>query len=46
MKKMLLLTVALLLAASLTACVRNGQEPQTKLKCPACGYEFEVPQGR
>ena len=46
MKKTLLLAIVLLLAANFSACARKVQEPQAKLKCPACGYEFEVPHGR
>ncbi len=43
MKKRLLLATVLVLAANLSACAGKGQEVQTKVKCPACGTQFEMP---
>ncbi len=43
MKKTWTAVLLLLLSASLCACTLKGKEPQTSVKCPACGYEFEVP---
>jgi hypothetical protein len=37
-----LLTV-LMLVASLTACATPRDET-TRVKCPACGYEFDAPR--
>ena len=45
MKKMISLLLLTLFAASLTACApmsKQGQE-ETRVKCPACGYEFQAP---
>ncbi|WP_155890862.1 hypothetical protein [Desulfuromonas sp. TF] len=38
-----LLTVLMLLA-SLTACATPRDSETTRIKCPACGYEFEAPR--
>jgi hypothetical protein len=43
MKRLLLLSAVLLLAANLSACARKGDKPKTPVKCPACGYQFEIP---
>jgi hypothetical protein len=44
MKKLVTLLMVTVLAVSLSACAttKNGG---TKIKCPACGYEFEAPAG-
>ncbi len=39
-----MLLMVMVLAASLSACAAT-KESTTKVKCPACGYEFEVPVG-
>jgi len=47
MKKLLILVVVGLMALSLSACVKKADAGKTRVKCPACGYEFEMPgQGR
>ncbi len=38
MKKMISLLIVAMLALSLGACAIKG-EKQTRVKCPACGYE-------
>lgn len=43
MRALLSLLMALLLAASLTACAATGGGTMTKVKCPACGHEFTPP---
>jgi transcription elongation factor Elf1 len=43
MKKLVVLLVAAVLLASLSACATKAQKSTTRVKCPACGYEFEVP---
>jgi len=45
MKKLLILVTAGILAISLTACAKKMETEKTRVKCPACGYEFEVPAG-
>ncbi len=37
------LTLIILLTFALSACAPL-KKSATKVKCPACGYEFEVPQ--
>lgn len=43
MKYLATLTLTILLAAALGACAPVKKSP-THVKCPACGYEFDVPQ--
>jgi hypothetical protein len=43
MKKMVSLLLVTLLALSFAACAPMKKEQKTRVKCPACGYEFEVP---
>lgn len=44
MKKALMLIIAGLLAVSLSACATTAHSSKMmKVKCPACGYQFEVP---
>lgn len=43
MKKFFALAITALLIASLAACVNTKKADQTRVKCPACGYEFAVP---
>lgn len=46
MKKMISLLMLSLFALSVTACAPMGKQDQkTRVKCPACGYEFEAPMG-
>lgn len=44
MKKMISLVVLAILVSSVSACTGVRKESQARVKCPACGYEFEVPQ--
>jgi len=47
MKKLAILLTAGLLALSLAGCAtHSGEMGMTKVKCPACGYEFEAPAPR
>ncbi len=43
MRKVVTLVLMTMLALSLTACAGMGKKEATRVKCPACGYEFEVP---
>ncbi|MDY0268515.1 hypothetical protein [Trichloromonas sp.] len=45
MKKMITLLLATMLAVSLSACATTKGGTTTKVKCPACGYEFEAALG-
>jgi ABC-type oligopeptide transport system substrate-binding subunit len=40
MKKSMLVLSAIFLAALLTACAASGPASGTKVKCPACGHDF------
>lgn len=40
MKKFVALSLALLLLVGLSACASNAKHGH-RVKCPACGYEFE-----
>jgi hypothetical protein len=40
MKALLNVLLALLLAASLSACAATSGGEMAKVKCPACGHEF------
>ena len=44
MKKLITLVLMVLFAASVVACAPAKAE-KTRVKCPACGYEFEAPMG-
>ncbi len=48
MKKLILLLSTVFLVASLSACATMGDTGSAKVKCPACGHEFEAgdPLGR
>lgn len=48
MKKLTVVFMTLLLALSLSACSKKYSEggSQMKVKCPACGYEFETREAR
>ncbi len=43
MKKMAMLLMVVTMAVSLSACATVRKEEKARVKCPACGYEFEVP---
>jgi len=42
MKKFASVGIIALLALSLAACATTGSGQTTKVKCPACGYEFNA----
>jgi hypothetical protein len=42
--KMASLLTVLMLVASLTACATPRDTETTRIKCPACGYEFDTPK--
>lgn len=44
MKRTFTLLVTAIMAISLSACAAPKNEA-TRVKCPACGYEFQVPMG-
>ncbi len=45
MRKLVSLLTAMVLAISLSACagMHHEKEKTMHVKCPACGYEFNVP---
>jgi hypothetical protein len=43
MKKTVAFLVMAVFAVSMFACAPVKKETRTRVKCPACGYEFEVP---
>jgi hypothetical protein len=45
MKRLMLVALMVLLAFSFSACaaLKKEDEKKIRVKCPACGYEFEVP---
>ena len=43
MRKLVSLFLAATLVLALSACASVGKKGVTRVKCPACGYEFEVP---
>jgi len=45
MKNTALVLVTLFLATILSACATTGSMDDAKVKCPACGYEFNVGAG-
>lgn len=44
-RKLTSMVTALLLVVSLASCAALKKEEAVRVKCPACGYEFEVPMG-
>jgi len=42
MKKFFILSAAALLMFTLTACAGSNAGKDVRVKCPACGYEFDV----
>ncbi len=44
MKRIVSLLLVVLFAVSVVGCAKPSAE-KTKVKCPACGYEFQVPMG-
>lgn len=45
MRRMATLLVTAALALSLSACATMQKDETTRVKCPACGYEFTAPMG-
>jgi hypothetical protein len=43
MKKLVSLLMMGILALSLAACAATGGKDKVRVKCPACGYEFDAP---
>ena len=43
MKKLMTLVLVTMLAFSLSACATMKGGEKARVKCPACGYEFDVP---
>jgi hypothetical protein len=43
MKKLFSLLLVTLLAFSFAACAPVKKDEKIRVKCPACGYEFDVP---
>jgi len=46
MKKLLVFAALAALCTSLVACAPASSGEKVKVKCPACGYEFEAPASR
>lgn len=45
LKRLTSLLTALMLVVSLAACATTPRDETTRVKCPACGYEFDAPSG-
>jgi PBP1b-binding outer membrane lipoprotein LpoB len=43
MKKLVSLLLVCVLALFLTACASSAGKDKVRVKCPACGYEFNAP---
>ena len=43
MKQLVALLTITVLVLSLTACAATGGKDKVRVKCPACGYEFDAP---
>ncbi len=46
MKYVALILVTLFMVVTLSACATSGASGDTKVKCPACGHEFNVEENR
>lgn len=46
MKKMSMLLLAGFVALTLAGCAATGTGQTMKVKCPACGYQFDMPAER
>ncbi len=42
MRKFAYLVLALIITSSVSACTGAGGKNDLRVKCPACGYEFDV----
>ncbi len=43
MKKLISVMLVVLFAFSVVACAPMAKKEGARVKCPACGYEFQVP---
>jgi Flp pilus assembly protein TadD len=43
MKKLVSAALVIMMALSLVACAGTGGGEKARVKCPACGYEFDAP---
>ncbi len=43
MKRVAWLALAGWLVVLLAGCATTGMEGKSRVKCPSCGYEFEIP---
>jgi len=43
MKKVFTGTLAVMIILSLVACTGKSSDQKIRVKCPACGYEFDAP---
>jgi hypothetical protein len=43
MKKVFTGAFAVMMILSLVACAGSSSDPKVRVKCPACGYEFDAP---
>jgi len=46
MKQLIAVVLVGMLALSLAACAPKAGAEKARVKCPACGYEFEIPASR
>ncbi|MCK4535767.1 MAG: hypothetical protein KAT93_02070 [Desulfuromonadales bacterium] len=46
MKRLISTVLVVTLALSLAACAGSGGGEKVRVKCPACGYEFDALSGR
>jgi len=44
MKGLISVVLLAVLALSLSACAATGKQGTSRVKCPACGYEFDTPK--
>jgi hypothetical protein len=44
MKRLISFVLVALMALSLTACTGVKKDSPVRVKCPACGYEFDIKQ--
>jgi hypothetical protein len=44
MKRLISIVLLAVLALSLSACAGMGKKETSRVKCPACGYEFDTPK--
>jgi hypothetical protein len=45
LKRLASLLTTALLVVSLAACATTPRDETIRVKCPACGYEFDAPSG-